>query len=432
MWNKLTNSAWAVLEYVWNPVLLLICTPLFLKSLGSERYGLWMLLVATVGFGAILNAGTGAATIKHVSAEIGEANSNQLASVIQGSLAIAIAGGGLLALIIVCIFWFGDDFFFKRMGDRHLLHITGLAAGLLAWLEQIDNVFASALRGSEKYGLAAKTEIGAKSLQVLALASSLLAGAGLMAVYAIIFAVSLARLGAKYVVTRKALGISEVHPKFAHVKDLLHFSKWAWIQGLGATAFNSADRFVVASLLGATSLAQYSLVTQLATQIHGLTAAGVSVVFPMISRKRAQDPSFSIARATARTFLANAALSTSVAVVLLIFGKLILRVWLGDRMPANSAILLDYLVVAYWLLALNITPYYVLLGLGQVRIVAIWAFIGGAAGLVPMIYGISRFGLIGAGAGKLIYAIATLMLFVPLGRALLREKRARIRSRERT
>jgi O-antigen/teichoic acid export membrane protein len=384
-----------------------------------------MLLVVTVGFGAILNAGTGAATIKHVSAEMGETDSHQLQPVIQGSLAIATTGGGLLALIIVCIFWFGDDFFFKRMGDRHLLHITGLAAGLLAWLEQIDNVFASALRGSENYGLAAKTEIGAKSLQMLALASSLLVGAGLTAVYVIILIVASARLGAKWLVTRRVLRVSKVYPRFVHVKELLHFSKWAWIQGLGGTVFSSSDRFVVASLLGATSLAQYAVVTQLAMQIHGLTAAGVSVVFPMISRKRARNPSFSIARATARIFLANAALSTSIAVVVLVFGKLILQLWLGAQMPANAGILLDYLVIAYWLLALNITPYYVLLGLGQVRIIAIWVFIGGAAGLIPMIYGISRFGLIGAGAGKLIYAIATLMLFVPMGQILLREKLAR-------
>jgi O-antigen/teichoic acid export membrane protein len=160
-------------------------------------------------------------------------------------------------------------------------------------------------------------------------------------------------------------------------------------------------------------------------QIHGLTAAGVSVVFPMISRKRALNPSLSVARATARIFLANAALSTSIAVAVLVFGKLILQLWLGAQMPANAGILLDYLVIAYWLLALNITPYYVLLGLGQVRIIAIWVFIGGAAGLIPMIYGISRFGLTGAGAGKLIYAIATLMLFVPMGQILVREKLAR-------
>jgi O-antigen/teichoic acid export membrane protein len=430
VWNKLTNPAWAILEYVWNPLLLLICTPLFLKALGSESYGLWMLLVASVGFGAILNAGTGAATIKHVSAEMGEANSHQLQRVIQGSLAIATTGGGLLALIIVCVFWFGDDFFFARMGDRHLLHITGLAAGMLAWLEQIDNVFASALRGSEKYGLAAKAEIAAKSMQALALVTALLAGAGLAAVYVIIFIVALTRLGIKWLVTRRVLSVSKAYPRFAHVKELLHFSKWAWIQGLGGTAFNSADRFVVASLLGATSLAQYAVVTQLAMQIHGLTAAGVSVVFPMISRKRARNPSFSIARATARTFLANAALSTSVAVVVLVFGKLILKLWFGAQMPANAGILLDYLVIAYWLLALNITPYYVLLGLGQIRSIAIWVFIGGAAGLIPMIYGISRFGLIGAGAGKLFYAVATLMLFVPLGQILFREKLARITPRD--
>ena len=389
-----------------------------------------MLLVATVGFGAILNAGTGAATIKHVSANIGNHDSRGVENTIRGSLAIASIGGGLLAIGVLGLFWFGDNSLFVRMGDPHILHVTGLAAAALVWIEQMDNVFASALRGSERYGLTARIEIAAKSGQMLLLALTLVNGRGLGTVYLVLAISAVIRMGAKMIITRSTLHLTLLSPKLSYAKEILNFSKWAWLQGLGGMVFSIADRFLVGSLLGAAALAQYSVVSQLAMQIHGLAAAGVSVVFPMVSRKRAHDPTFSIGRATAQILSANVLLCSTLALGLFLLGKPILNMWLGEHSSAGLTGLLYYLSLAYWLLALNITPYYVLLGVGKVRAIAIWVFTGGIAGLAPMIFAIRTWGLPGAGVGKLIYAIATLMLFIPLMQTLAADSRMRSRPAE--
>ena len=419
MLHRYRNSAWAVAEYAWYPLLGFLFTPLFLRTLGREQYGLWMMLVATVSIGQVLNTGTGAATIKLVSSQIGRDDTGGLHRAIRGSLAVGILGGSAIGILMICLFWFGDASIFGKMGDHHLLHATGLAAACLALLEQVDNVFSSTLRGMEKFGAAARTEIAAKTIQVLLLAGALLSGATLWIVYLILITTSVLRLAMKAWVTRGAVKGLVLWPKLADAAEILHFSKWAWLQGVGGMIFNSADKLLVGSLLGAASLAQYSVVTQLAVQIHGVTSAGIGVVFPMISRQRALDPSFSIARMTSRIFLANAAVSTLIAAAIFIFGSPILHVWLGKADSEGTDLLLKYVSVAYWLLALNITPFYVLLGLGKARVVAIWVFIGGSIGLLPLTLVIEKYGLVGAGVGKLIFAFATLMLFIPLIQAIL-------------
>ena len=54
-------------------------------------------------------------------------------------------------------------------------------------------------------------------------------------------------------------------PRAGDVADeMLHFAKWGWVQGVGSLVFGVADRLFVGSFLGATSLAFYSVASQLA------------------------------------------------------------------------------------------------------------------------------------------------------------------------
>src|SRR5690606_24699020 len=146
----------------------------FLHQLGVDQYGLWMLLTATVAFGGLLNIGTSAATIKEVSAGIGRSMSSDIERTVRASLAIAIVGGGGLALLVLSGFWFAGDNLLDRMGDPALVRLTGATATALIFLEQLDNVFSSAIKGAERFGQAASIEITSKTFQVLVAASILL------------------------------------------------------------------------------------------------------------------------------------------------------------------------------------------------------------------------------------------------------------------
>lgn len=415
-----------MLEYGWYPLLLFITTPWFLHRLGTEHYGHWMLLTATVGFGGVLNTGTGAATIKAVSAGLGRAGGGDAARTVRASLAIAMVAGGALALLVFCVFWFAGSTLLARMGSPALVQLTGAAAALLIWLEQLDNVFSSAMKGAEQFGQAARIEIGAKTAQILAGALVLLWWPALWTLYVALLVVAVLRLLAKMTIARRLLRLSDLRPSLAGTSEIMHFAKWGWLQGVGGILFGVADRMLVGSLLGAASLTYYSIAAQLAMQIHALSAAGVSVIFPKVSRRLEDGNQFSLWRVTKLTAAGNLVLSSTIALMLLLFGPMILRLWIGTDSAGPTAQILPWLVVAYWVLALNVVPYYLLLGMGRIRFVGLTGLASGFLAVIAMYLAIKGLGLLGAPAGRGTYAILSLALIFPLARHLQQERTARL------
>lgn len=414
MLKKLVSPAWAMLEYGWYPLLLFIATPWFLHQLGTEHYGHWMLLTATVSFGGVMNTGTGAATIKAISAGIGRAGKGDVERTVRASLAIAMLGGGALALLVFCVFWFAGGTLLARMGTPALVQLTGAAAALLIWLEQLDNVFSSAMKGAEQFGQAARIEIAAKTTQILAGALVLLWSPALWALYVALLIVAVLRLVAKMIITRRLLGLSDLRPSPVGAMQILQFAKWGWLQGVGGVLFGVADRMLVGSLLGAASLAYYSIASQLAMQIHAATAAAVGVIFPKVSRKLEEDGQFSLWRVATLTMAGNLVLSTALTSMLFIFGQKLLTFWLGPSQAQPVTPVFFFLIFAYWLLAINVTPHYILLSLGKFRFVALSNIFAGIALIFVISTFAIEFGLTGVAAARILYGAIILVNFIPL------------------
>lgn len=429
MLKRIASPAWAVLEYGWFPLLLLATTPWFLHRLGSEYYGYWMLLTATTGFGGALNAGTGAATIKAISSGRGRGQGAQ--DQVRASLGIALIGGGALALLVFLAYWFAGDLLLGRMGqDVALVRLTGAAAALLIWLEQLDNVASSSMKGVEQFGSAARLEIIGKTAQVALAAVATWYSPTLGTLYLALLAGALVRLCAKATVARQLLDMTSLRPSLRGVADLLQFARWGWLQGIGSVLFGVADRMIVGSLLGASSLAYYSIASQLAMQVHAISAAGLSVIFPLVSRRLEATGRITLWPMVRLTMSGNLLLSSLLALALLTLSPLILDPWVGVEAAAVVRDLLPWLVGAYWLLALNVAPYYILLGMGRMRFVGLTVLAAGAAGVIALPLAMAEFGLPGAPAGRGVYALVSLTLLVPVALQLLRERRELSRLRE--
>jgi O-antigen/teichoic acid export membrane protein len=422
MLKWLANPTWAILEYGWYPLLLFATTPWFLRCLDTERYGYWMLLTATVSFGGALNVGTSAATIKSVSS--GRGSSDDAQALVRASIAIAAIGGGVLALVVLLVYWGAGGALLGRMGsDPQFLHITGLAAALMIWLEQLDCVASSVLKGVEQFGRAARIEILSKTIQIGIAAVAVGQWPSLTALYTALLATGGIRLFAKLWVLRRALGIADLRPSFQTSTSILRLARWGWLQGVGGVLFGVADRLLVGTLLGATSLAYYSIATQLSMQIHAVTAAGLSVVFPAVSRRLQEQGSFSLRPLARLVVISNILLSSILAFLVATVGPFIVSAWVGGEAAATVRELIPSLTAAYWVLALVVAPYYILLGMGRMRFVGLTALCAGMLGIVVMAFAIANWGLLAAPAGRGAYAVASLLLYFPVAARLANEQR---------
>jgi O-antigen/teichoic acid export membrane protein len=331
-------------------------------------------------------------------------------------------GGGMLALIVFCLFWFGAPVILSRMGDPELVRATGIAAAALIWIEQMDNVFSSALKGAELFGNAARVEIFSKTAQILAAALVLYWLPTLPALFVTLLIVAVLRLLVKAIVTKRLLRLGRLSPSLRDSSEILHFAKWGWLQGIGGVMFGAADRMLIGSMLGASSLAYYSIATQLAMQTHAVSAAGLSVIFPKVSRKLENGGSFSLSQFTKITTAGNLLLSTSFAAALILLGPGFLKFWIGPESAVPTSQILPWLVAAYWILALSLVPYYLLLGLGRIRFISMTVIVSGISAVVAAYLAISSLGLIGGPAGRAVYAISCLALFIPVAQQLRRER----------
>ena len=414
MIRKFTGSIWALLEYLCYPLIIFVSTPYLLHTLGVENYGYWMLLNAVVSLGTVLNIGTGAATIKLISAGIGRQNAGDVTRIVNSSFSVAFFGGGLLAIMISVVFCFAGSGLFAKMGDQSLLLITGFTAAFLAWIEQLDNVFASTLKGSEKFGLAAKIEIISKMLQIILAILVVTFTGSMVAFYFSFVFIAVCRLFIKYLVVVRFFNISKLRPSISGVIETLSYAKWGWLQGIGSLLFGVADRLLVGSIMGAAALSYYSVATQLAQQIHALSSAGLSVIFPKLSRKMEEISNFSIRNVAKLAIFGNFLVSSVLAIGLLIFGHDILLVWLGPSLANASSDVLFYLTIGYWLLAMNVAPHFILLAIGRIKFVALTNIAAGVVSLIAMSILISYSGLIGVGVARVLYGVITLLNFISL------------------
>ncbi len=415
MQNKFSGSIWSVAEYAFYPLLVFATTPFFLHSLGAERYGCYMLLGGIVGLGVVLSAGTGAATIKYTASALNQSDAKSATtSIVQMSLAMALVGGASLAGLICVFFWYIGGTLFEKMGDLPLIRLTGLTAAVVLLIEQLDNVYSSALKGGERFGIVARIEILTRSVQTLGALAAVYLWHDLSALYVSLIITAAFRLVLKGAICKSYLGLGSLWPTFREIGKFFEFAKWGWLSGAGVMMFGVADRFVVGAMLGSASLAHYAIATQLAQQIHGLNAAAASVIFPATSRLAHERSRATLWRMIGQAMCAIFCLSTLMAVILLFCGEWILVLWVGAETARSVLHTLQSFVIAYWLLAMNIVPYYLLLGVGRVRLVGILVLVAGCCALLVMTFAIQHYGVAAIASGRIAYACFTAFLLIPL------------------
>ena len=411
---SLTAPAWAILEYFSYPILVFVSTPWFLQHLGVQRYGYWMMLNAVVGLGGFLATGTGMATTQHVAAGRGRRDVHGVERTVRAALALALAGGLFACVAMAATYFAAWELLARRMSDPAELAPLMLAAALLVALEQIDGVFASSFRGAEQFALAARIEVACKTAQILAALLTVLMSDRIAVLYATLVGVAVVRAGVKGWLVQRTLA-PRLLPARDGVAVLIRDARWGWVQGLGGLLFGVADRLLIGAVLGSTRLGWYSIAAQLPQQIHAVCAAGMSVILPRVGRaSQDADPAAPLRRLALRAAAVNVAASSVMAVPLLLLGPAILSTWLGPAVAEACAHIMSVLTLAYWLLAVNVAPHFMLLGLGRMRFVALSNLVAGAALLIALVELLPVLGLVGAGVARIVYGAVLLVNVVPL------------------
>lgn len=419
--DSASNATYGLLEYITQPVLIVVSAPFLVSRLGFDQYGIWMLVNAFTGTMGIFHVGLGDATIKYVSAYRGRNDSAGVQRTLSGTLALSALFGFVAALGLYFAAPLLVEHVFKIAPIHYLEATRAIEAGsLVLFLQSIYQVLASALKAYEAFGPPSKISVFVKSGTIVGAVVLVALGYGIVAILLLTAGFTLLGVVAQAYAAARILGVRSFWPSMDRKswREVLGFGCYSWIQNAAGVAFSQSDRLLIAAMLGTVPLAYYTLCVQIAQQVHGLASGAFGFLFPHISARQESGNRRAVRRVFRLAVLVNLALAVVLALPLVLFGRKILTLWMGSMFAEHAHAVLAVLAVAFCALSINVAPHFTLLGLGKVRFVSLMNVFGGALSLGAAALLIPAFGLIGAAAGRLFYGPAISMNFVKVTKSI--------------
>ncbi len=409
------NVFYSLLEYISQPVMMLLAAPILLRSLGAQQYGTWMLINSIAATAAGLGGGFGDGATKYISMYRGlddrEGAVRSLVAVLLVDCTLGLVSAAFMFALAPLLI--GRLFPVEASLRQPAIVAMRISAFVLV-LRFAETVFVAAMRGCERYRPAVTISITARATAVICAVALALRGSGLVAILWANLAIGILSFASQgwlaHSVLRAAGAWQQVDIQ-AGVREVFRFGAFTWLKSTLGVALAHGDRLMIAALLGTGPLAFYTVCNQLSQPIHALIAAGFNFLFPNLSARTAAGRWEDAANLYRRAVLVSAALVLGMMLVMIVGARTILGLWVGAGYVQQYHLLLVTMIIGNGLLALSIVPHYASLALGRSQALALITFVAGAGSLGCGYLLIRQFGVVGGGAAKILAGIMFLALF---------------------
>lgn len=425
-----TNSRalWSALDAAANPLASLGIAAGLLRALGPTEYGIIVVALAISGLSTAINPAIATTTTKFVAELVAlGAGMKSVGRTIAASLSlvgfmdITILSGSLLFASPIVNAIFPREIVAERSDISSIL----LLAICSVCLQQIDAVFAATLKGLEHFKVQAIVESSNRATLVAAtVLTGLYTKDARMALGAYCIVCTGAVI-ARALAVRRALPAAPLfaRPNSDDFQHLFGFGRWMWINAIATIAFGTVDRILVGRVSGPAAAAQFSIYLQLTQLVHFVPASLFAFAFPAFSRLATDigRNSTEIKRLYKRYTISAAVIGflIALAIALLLHGAL--TIFHAKFLTHPHTLAFISLLFGFWILALNVVPYYLLLGLGRSRAVSLITSTSMALSIALTLSLTPPFGISGAALARLAYGIGTATLLILAHREVMRE-----------
>jgi O-antigen/teichoic acid export membrane protein len=381
-------------------LVLLVATPVYLKALGLDRFGIFTLIASITGPLNILNAGISQATTKFVAQYSAEGDLKKASQFVQTTFFLNLILG-----LVGCLILYGAApvlaiAVFKVPIELRDEAIVAFRLGGLTWLfMQVAATFQAVLIGFQHYQTLALHNPVQSLLTYGVGAALLLFFPSLTAVLLVSLAVNVLYSAFWYLKANELLGRTRLFPAWIreHARHTWNFSGWQMVNTIVTLAANNADRWLIGMLLGTSALGIYGIAMSVQNRLVTLIWSLIAVLFPAAS-------SVSSTTGAAEKLLLKYGWAFSLAGIFL-YGTLFivsndaLSLWLGGLVAQEAAPLLRVLLFVAFLGLPSAVMYQYLLSHGLTKWLSFSNILSTVVTLAASWIMIKAFGLMGAAWG---------------------------------
>ena len=281
----------AILSYVtiiFTTLIQLVYTPILIRFLGQNEYGLYSLVTSIIGYLTVLDLGFGNAIIVYTSKYRAEKKYDEEKK-LHGMFFMIFCIIALFAGILGLVLYFNvDNLFSKTMTAPELAKakIMMLILTFNLVLTFIFSIYSSILNAYEKFVYQKIISLASTILRPLIMTPLLFMGFKSITMVLIVTITNLMMLFSNYFYCRKKLKIKIKFYGFDKklFKTILGYSIWLFLTGIVDKINWSVDQFILGVVSGTVAISVYSLASNLNNLFVNLSTAINGVMLPKMTK----------------------------------------------------------------------------------------------------------------------------------------------------
>jgi O-antigen/teichoic acid export membrane protein len=340
-----------------------IATPVIVKALGHESYGLYALVLGFIAYS--FNFNVGRAITKYIAEYRASGENHKIQEVISATLFVNIIVGLLGLLIIILLAkWLVLDVL-KISPDSQKITIKALyISGLTIFFLMLSQVFYAILQGLHRFDVYAKIFNFNNIVLILGNIFLAMEGYGLVSllIWNLALTVFTGLIGA--CAAKRLLPEFKFSLRFRTetLKMVFKYSSGVIAYQILANVLLLFERSWITGKLGAENLTFYVVPMMLAIYIHGFVGSLLMVIFPLASEFK--DDTEKLRRLYLKATKVNCFLAIFLAATMIVEGKIFLNLWMGAEFAEKSSTLLVFHVITFTILAILVVAWQLAEGLG--------------------------------------------------------------------
>jgi O-antigen/teichoic acid export membrane protein len=343
------NSLYNLVPQLWMLGLTIFTMPYVLHQLGVDAYGVLSLVSIIVGYLAFLDLGLNTAIIRFIALHNAKGERTEIVRVTESALFIFLCLGGfacgtllllsrpLANLLDVPSHLFEETVFVLRLGA------VSFGANLVL------GVFAAVPRALRRFDVVNILQLVLGTTQIAGTVILLKLGFRLREVVAWGACVSCLSLMLHAFVAKRLMPEVRFTARLhrAKSKNMLSFSSYVMLSNIAAIAAGNSEKVLLGYLAPIAETTYYAIASNLASRVLLLIPSNLShALFPEFTVLGATAPLATIQLAYRRVFKFIFMAVSPISVLLAVFGKHLLTLWLGADVSLHAAPVLAVLAAA--------------------------------------------------------------------------------------
>jgi O-antigen/teichoic acid export membrane protein len=410
---KNVGSSWSALAI--NVIVGIFLSPFIVHRLGDTAFGIWVLIFSVTGYYGLFDLGIRSSIIRYVSKYTATDDREKLAQFINTAL-FTYTAIGVVCMAVTALLSSSVEHFFKIPPEMHsqtrlLLLMVGASVSLGFPL----GVFGGMLEGLQRFYILNWTSIGATLTRAALIVYFLNRGYGLLtvALLTVLLPIFSSILRGIIVFRYCPLPLGLKHVNRDSFRHMANYGGTTFLVLVAVRLRFRTDELVLGTMMSTVAVTWFNFGARIVDYANEFVSSLAQVFVPMSSQSEAVGNLDRVRKIYIAGNRVCAFLILPITAILILFGKHIIRIWVGARYVPHSYPVLVVMIIPFALMLSQAASSRILFGLGKHQTIAAVTVIEGIANLILSIALVRPLGIVGDALGTAIPLSFTCLVFLP-------------------